>query len=101
MDQNIENAFCVFPFNRMQSIDGKRETVRAPLLDQENDCRDQDRDNAGRAGEPVVSARLGKEGIVYFHREGSVSLPDQQRSTEVCESTHEYEQSRSQDRRHA
>lgn len=100
MDENVENSLCLLSFDRVQGVHREGESVGDELLANENHGGDQDRDDADRRREVIIASDFTHELIVDFYREHPIALPDQQRRTEVRESTHEDEQPGCENRRH-
>jgi hypothetical protein len=101
MDEYLEQSFRPLPFNRMQCVHRERETPCQESLDQEEHRRDDDRDDADGRCETEVRPRLAQELVVDFDGKHPIAFADEERRTEIRESSHEYQKGSRQYRRHA
>ena len=101
MHQHTADAMRLFRRDGVQRVDRELEAVGRELLDQEDQCRDQNGDDADRGGEMVVSTVFAEVLIINEDRERVVAAADQDRRAEVGKRTHEHQQCGGQNGRHA
>ena len=76
----------------MKCVHVELKPVGRPLLNQEDDCGNDDCDNRDRRRKVMVGSGFTEVLVIDDNRESLIALSDQQRCAVVGECTHEYKQ---------